>query len=71
MRRVGEMRRVVDLGEMKKENGLKGFGLFRQTCMSVVPVPKEVWKRVCEIGGGYEEDEREYGEAEVGDHGGG
>ena len=48
MRRVGEMRRAVDLGEMKKENGLKGFGLFRQPCLPMVPVPKEVWKMVCE-----------------------
>ena len=57
MRCVGEMRRVVDLGEMKKENGLKGFGLFRQPRLSVVPVPEEVWKRVYEMGGGYEEDQ--------------
>ena len=70
VRRVGEMRRAVDLGEMKKENGLKGFGLFRQPRLSVVPVPEEVWKRVCEMGGGYEDDEGESGEAEVGDHGG-
>ena len=48
MRCVGEKRRAVDLGEMKKENGLKGFGLFRQLCPSMVPVSEEVWKRVCE-----------------------
>ena len=45
---MGEMRRAVDLGEMKKENGLKGFGLFLQPRLSMVPVLvlEEVWKRV-------------------------
>ena len=71
VRCVGEMRRAVDLGEMKKESGLKGFGLFRQPRLSVVPVPEEVWKRVCEMGGGYEGDGGESGDAEVGDDGGG
>lgn len=56
VRAVGEMRRPVDLKEMKEEVGLKGFGLFRQPRLSVVPVPVEVWKRVCEMGGGYDGD---------------
>ncbi|CAL9022632.1 unnamed protein product [Prunus brigantina] len=51
---VGEMRRPVDLKEMKGEKGLKGFALFRQPRLSVVPVPEDVWIRICELGGGYE-----------------
>ncbi|CAN1167667.1 Thymocyte nuclear protein 1 [Linum perenne] len=53
---VGEMRRQVDLKEMKGDAGLKGFALFRQPRLSVVPVPEEVWVRVCELGGGFEGD---------------
>ncbi|KAI5314918.1 hypothetical protein L3X38_044094 [Prunus dulcis] len=53
---VGEMRRPVDLKEMKGEKGLKGFALFRQPRLSVVPVPEDVWIRVCDLGGGYESD---------------
>ncbi|XP_042501022.1 thymocyte nuclear protein 1 isoform X1 [Macadamia integrifolia] len=52
---VGEMRRPVDLKEMKADDGLeKGFALFKQPRLSVVPVPNHVWDRLCEIGGGYE-----------------
>ncbi|XP_009780248.1 uncharacterized protein LOC107831082 [Nicotiana tabacum] len=53
---VGEMRRAVDLAEMKKNEGLKGFGLFRQPRLSVVPVEKGFWDKICEIGGGFESD---------------
>uniref|UniRef100_A0A7C9D071 EVE domain-containing protein n=1 Tax=Opuntia streptacantha TaxID=393608 RepID=A0A7C9D071_OPUST len=55
---VGEFRRPVDLGEMKGDELLKGsgFALFRQPRLSVVPVPAEVWERVCELGGGYQGD---------------
>ncbi|XP_060174399.1 uncharacterized protein LOC132605200 [Lycium barbarum] len=53
---VGEMRRVVELGEMKKDEGLKGFVLFKQPRLSVVPVEKGFWDKICEIGGGYEGD---------------
>lgn len=53
---VGEMRRPVDLKEMKKTGEIKDFGLFRQPRLSVVPVGKEVWDRICEMGGGFEED---------------
>ncbi|XP_074330023.1 uncharacterized protein LOC141667429 [Apium graveolens] len=53
---VGEMRRHVDLKEMKRDEGLKGFELFRQPRLSVVRVEERVWERVCEIGGGYEGD---------------
>ncbi|KAM7265224.1 hypothetical protein ACFE04_002907 [Oxalis oulophora] len=56
---VGEMKSFVDLKEMKKDEELKGFVLFRQPRLSVVAVPEEVWKRVCEIGGGYEAAEED------------
>ncbi|PSS26147.1 Thymocyte nuclear protein [Actinidia chinensis var. chinensis] len=55
---VGEMRRPVDLKEMKGDVGLKGFALFRQPRLSVVPVPEDVWNRVCDLGGGFGEDVR-------------
>lgn len=50
---VAEMNAAVGLAEMKRE--LKGmeFGLFRQPRLSVVPVDKAVWDKVCEMGGGY------------------
>jgi len=53
---VGEMRRPVDLKEMKGDVGLKGFALFRQPRLSVVPVSEDVWERVCGLGGGFEGD---------------
>ncbi|XP_059644295.1 uncharacterized protein LOC132286056 [Cornus florida] len=57
VRAVGEMRRPVDLKEMKGDGGLKGFGLFRQPRLSVVPVPEDMWDRICEIGGGFGEED--------------
>ncbi|CAA2953989.1 thymocyte nuclear 1 [Olea europaea subsp. europaea] len=56
VKKVGEMGRPVDLAEMKRE--LKGveFGLFRQPRLSVVPVEEDVWRKVCEMGGGYDGD---------------
>ncbi|XP_047328934.1 thymocyte nuclear protein 1 [Impatiens glandulifera] len=54
---VAEMKRPVDLKEMKADGDLKkDFALFRQPRLSVVPVPVIVWNRICEIGGGYGED---------------
>ncbi|CAI8587279.1 unnamed protein product [Vicia faba] len=47
---VGEMRRAVDLKEMKD---LKDFVLLKQPRLSVVPVPDLIWDRICELGGGY------------------
>lgn len=55
VRAVGEMRRPVDLKEMKENGEIKDFGLFRQPRLSVVPVGEEVWDRICEMGGGFEE----------------
>lgn len=51
---VGELKRPVGLGEMKKE--LKGaeFSLFRQPRLSVLPVEDWIWDKVCEMGGGLE-----------------
>ncbi|KAF2320800.1 hypothetical protein GH714_030929 [Hevea brasiliensis] len=53
---VGEMRRPVDLKELKSNEGLKGLALFRQPRLSVVPISKEVWEIICELGGGFEGD---------------
>ncbi|KAI3989246.1 hypothetical protein MKX01_031532 [Papaver californicum] len=68
VKEVGEMNRPVDLKEMKGEDGLKGFVLFKQPRLSVVPVPKNVWDKLCEIGGGFtkedEDEEDEEGEGE-------
>ncbi|XP_074321548.1 uncharacterized protein LOC141658511 [Silene latifolia] len=65
---VGEMRRWVDLAEMKADERVNvgGFELFRQPRLSVVSVGKEVWERVCELGGGYVGD----GRGEDGEEGG-
>ncbi|KAG6762579.1 hypothetical protein POTOM_033088 [Populus tomentosa] len=62
---VGEMRRPLDLKELKGDEGLKGFQLFRQPRLSVVPVSKEVWERVCELGGGFEGDGKDDGGDDV------
>ncbi|KAL5718159.1 hypothetical protein ACHQM5_011094 [Ranunculus cassubicifolius] len=43
IRVIGEMRQMVDLKEMKGEDEL----------LSVVPVSKKIWDRICELGGGY------------------
>ncbi|KAL7164880.1 hypothetical protein ACSBR2_040719 [Camellia fascicularis] len=53
VRAVGEMKRPVDLKELKGDDGLKGFGLFRQPKLSVVPVPNDMWDWICELGGGF------------------
>ncbi|KAJ0245933.1 EVE domain-containing protein [Hirschfeldia incana] len=60
---VGEMRRFVDLKEMKGEKGIKDFVLFRQPRLSVVPVEVDVWQKICELGDGFsgngKEEDRE------------
>ncbi|XP_050210840.1 uncharacterized protein LOC126661101 [Mercurialis annua] len=53
---VGEMRTPVDLKEMKSNEELSGFVLFRQPRLSVMAVSEVIWRRICEIGGGYEGD---------------
>ncbi|XP_030472537.2 uncharacterized protein LOC115690346 [Syzygium oleosum] len=64
VRVVGEMRRHVELAELKGDGALKGFALLRQPRLSVVPVAADVWERICELGGGYEGDG---GDADDGD----
>ncbi|GMI88305.1 hypothetical protein like AT2G14660 [Hibiscus trionum] len=59
---VGEMRRRVDLKDMKQDGELKGFVMFRQPRLSVLPVPEKVWKRICELGNGFEGDGIDIGE---------
>ncbi|KAH7518137.1 uncharacterized protein LOC107434351 [Ziziphus jujuba] len=63
VKEVGEMRKLVDLKEMKGDDGLKEFALFKQPRLSVVPVPKNVWDRICSLGNGY------YGNADAFDDG--
>lgn len=58
VRAVGEMRTMVDLKEMKEDGGLKDFQLLKQPRLSVVPVSDDVWKRICELGDGFEGDAR-------------
>ncbi|KAL7168162.1 hypothetical protein ACSBR2_038577 [Camellia fascicularis] len=53
VRAVGEMKRSADLKELKGDDGLKGFGLFTQPRLSVVPVPNDMWDRICELDGGF------------------
>ncbi|XP_027362517.1 thymocyte nuclear protein 1 [Abrus precatorius] len=50
---VGEMRRPVDLKEMKH---FKDFALLKQPRLSVVPVPDHIWDNICALGGGYDGD---------------
>ncbi|KAK9176579.1 hypothetical protein WN944_028596 [Citrus x changshan-huyou] len=54
VKEVGMMRRAVDLKEMKRDQELKGWALFRQPRLSVVNVEKKVWDRVCDLGEGDE-----------------
>ncbi|KAM3294943.1 hypothetical protein ACQJBY_037671 [Aegilops geniculata] len=62
VRAVGEFRRPVALGEIKKAaaagevEGMKDFALIRQARLSVMPVPVVVWDWVCEMGGGFVQD---------------
>ncbi|KAK8558702.1 hypothetical protein V6N13_098345 [Hibiscus sabdariffa] len=53
---VGEMRRQMDLKDMKQDVELKGFVMFKQTMLWVLPVPEKVWERICELGNGFEGD---------------
>ncbi|KAE8729623.1 hypothetical protein F3Y22_tig00003507pilonHSYRG00214 [Hibiscus syriacus] len=62
---VGEMRRQVDLKDMKQDGELKGFVMFRQPRLSVLSVPEKVWERVCELGNGFEGDGFEIGEEDA------
>ncbi|XP_052149616.1 uncharacterized protein LOC127768125 [Oryza glaberrima] len=64
VRAVGEFRRPVALGEIKKAagggrgevEGMREFALLRQPRLSVMPVPAKVWDWICEMGGGFVQD---------------
>ncbi|XP_042442984.1 thymocyte nuclear protein 1-like [Zingiber officinale] len=60
VRSLGEMRRPVELRQIKAEaDAMKGFALLKQPRLSVVPVPEGIWERICEMGGGYGETTEE------------
>eukprot|EP01018_Ginkgo_biloba_P040017 Gb_27256 [translate_table: standard] len=40
----------VTLAQLKKEQDLKDFVMFKQPRLSVVPVTQSVWARICELG---------------------
>ncbi|TVU45720.1 hypothetical protein EJB05_05216, partial [Eragrostis curvula] len=60
VRAVGEFRRHIALGEIKKAadevEGMRDFALLRQPRLSVMPVPAKVWDWICEMGGGFVQD---------------
>ncbi|XP_020091949.1 thymocyte nuclear protein 1 [Ananas comosus] len=62
VRAVGEMRRPVELRDIREKAAgeakeiMKGFALLRQPRLSVVPVPDDVWEVLCEMAGGFEEE---------------
>ncbi|KAK9111872.1 hypothetical protein Scep_019391 [Stephania cephalantha] len=64
------MRRAVDLKEMKGENGLKGFDLFRQQRLYMVSISEKTCEKICKVGGGLEGVETE-DEVEESHRGGG
>ncbi|GFP88653.1 thymocyte nuclear protein 1 [Phtheirospermum japonicum] len=51
---VEEMTTAVGLAEMKKVLRGVEFLLFRQPRLSVLPVEKGIWDKICELGGGYD-----------------
>lgn len=63
VRAVGEFRRPVALGEIKKAagevEGMRDFTLLRQPRLSVMSVPAKVWDWICEMGGGFVQDGEE------------
>ncbi|KAI3976799.1 hypothetical protein MKX01_008657, partial [Papaver californicum] len=49
VKEVGKMKRFFDLEEMRGKDGLKGFVMFKQPRLSVVPVPKSVWDKLYKL----------------------
>ena len=47
---VRPINRPVTLAEIKADERLSEFGLVRQSRLSVVPVTKEQWGMICEMG---------------------
>ncbi|GJM96178.1 hypothetical protein PR202_ga12991 [Eleusine coracana subsp. coracana] len=60
VRAVGEFRKPVALGEIKKAadevDGMRDFALLRQPRLSVMPLPGKIWDWICEMGGGFVQD---------------
>ena len=51
LRAVGPFPRPVTLAEMKADPALRGMALIRQGRLSVVPVERPHWDRICALGG--------------------
>lgn len=41
----------VTLGQIKQESALKEMALVRNSRLSVMPVSKDAWQRICQMGG--------------------
>ena len=51
VRAVGPLARPVTLAQIKAEPDLTGMTLLRQSRLSVVPVDRPHWERICVLGG--------------------
>ena len=51
MRAVGPMPRPVTLAAIKADPDFAEFALVRQSRLSVMPVPPQLWKKLCRMGG--------------------
>ena len=51
MQAVGKMPTPVSLAAIKADPAFAEFELVRQSRLSVVPVPKPFWDRICRMGG--------------------
>jgi predicted RNA-binding protein with PUA-like domain len=43
------LKRPVTLDELKKQKKFKNWELIRISCLSVMPVPKEIWEEIIKI----------------------
>ena len=51
MKALRPMKRPVTLAEIKADPAFAEFGLVRLSRLSVVPVPPDIWARICKLGG--------------------
>ena len=51
VRAVGPMPRPVTLAAIKADPDFAEFALVRQSRLSVMPVPPQLWKKLCRMGG--------------------
>ena len=51
MRAVGPMPNPVPLAAIKADPDFADFALVRQSRLSVMPVPPQLWKKLCRMGG--------------------